>query len=181
MLSWVYLCTFVYDTTGMFAWSLAGIVACAYIDHHLQNDENEADVILQDVFSANPVLIWSFKDALNPRVSIAKLKRMYIFGYINEHSTGKEVINVTCHMLKPKSHMLKLVDWFAIKYVICTIPLINCFHKLNNCDPQNMYNVAVWLWWLFHYSALKKEAVGPWKHWTMFVFSTCYNIQKIYK
>jgi len=51
-------------------------VACAYIDHHLQSDENEADVILQDVFSVNHVLIWSFKDVLNPRVSIAKLKRM---------------------------------------------------------------------------------------------------------
>jgi len=51
-------------------------VACAYIDHHPQSYENEADVILQDVFSVNPVLIWSFKDALNPRVSIAELKRM---------------------------------------------------------------------------------------------------------
>lgn len=49
-------------------------MACAYIDHHLQSDENEADVILQDVFSVDPVLIWSFKDALNPRVSIANLK-----------------------------------------------------------------------------------------------------------
>jgi len=49
-------------------------VACAYIDHHLQSDENEADVILQDVFSVNPVLIWSFQDALNPKVSIANLK-----------------------------------------------------------------------------------------------------------
>jgi len=83
-----------------------------------------------------------------------------------------------CHMLKPKSHMVKLVDQFAIKYLICTILLANCFHKLSNCDPQNMYNVAVCLSRLFQYSSLKKEAVGPRKHWTVFVFSTCYNTQK---
>jgi hypothetical protein len=53
-------------------------MACAYIDHHLQNDEVENDVILQDVFSTNLVLIWSFVDALNPRVSLADLKGIQI-------------------------------------------------------------------------------------------------------
>ena len=74
------------------------------------------------------------------------------------------MINVTCHMLKPKAHVLKLVDQFAIKYLIFAMLLTNCFHKLSKYDPQNMYNVAVCLSWLFHYSALKKEAVGPRKH-----------------
>ena len=33
--------------------------------------------------------------------------------------------------------MLKLVDQFAIKYLICAILLTNCFHKLSDYDPQN--------------------------------------------
>jgi hypothetical protein len=66
----------VYDITGIVELFMAGIMACAYIDHHVQSDENEADVILQDMFSVNPVLIWSFVDAVNPRVSIAKLERI---------------------------------------------------------------------------------------------------------
>jgi hypothetical protein len=49
-------------------------MACSYIDDHLEGDDNEGDVILQDVFSTSPVLIWSFIDALNPRVSIGKLE-----------------------------------------------------------------------------------------------------------
>jgi hypothetical protein len=57
-------------------------MACAYIDHRLQNDEVENDVILQDVFSTNLVLIWSFTDALNPRVSLADLKGIWIIYYI---------------------------------------------------------------------------------------------------
>lgn len=48
---------------------MVGVVACSYIDNHLESEENDGDIILQDVFSTNPVLIWSFMDALNPRVS----------------------------------------------------------------------------------------------------------------
>jgi hypothetical protein len=59
-------------------------MACAYIDQHVQSGENEGDIVLQDVFSTNPVLIWSFMDALNPRVRIAKLKGVYIFGHFNK-------------------------------------------------------------------------------------------------
>jgi hypothetical protein len=57
-------------------------MACAYIDHQQQNDGIENDVILQDVFSTNLVLIWSFMDALNPKVSIADCKGIQIFCYI---------------------------------------------------------------------------------------------------
>jgi nanoRNase/pAp phosphatase (c-di-AMP/oligoRNAs hydrolase) len=61
-------------------------MACAYIDHHPQNDNTENDVILQDAFSTNLVLIWSFVDALNPRVSVANFKgtQIVLYLFINE-------------------------------------------------------------------------------------------------
>jgi hypothetical protein len=71
---------------------LAGVVACAYIDHHLKNDDIENDEILQEVFSTNLVLIWSFMDALNPKVSIADGKGIQIFLYI---LITKEKINLS--------------------------------------------------------------------------------------
>jgi hypothetical protein len=67
-------------------------MACAYIHHNLQNDDIENDVILQDAFSTNLVLIWSFVDALNPRVSVANHKGIQVVLYLFIN-ISKEVTN----------------------------------------------------------------------------------------
>jgi hypothetical protein len=89
-------------------------MACAYIDHHLQNDDIESDVILQDVFSTNLVLIWSFMDALNPRVSIANLEGIQIYF---------KIFLVT----KEESNISKEVYQFALRFLVFTtsLPLLN--------------------------------------------------------
>ncbi|PNF18221.1 hypothetical protein B7P43_G17753 [Cryptotermes secundus] len=84
-----------------------GVVACAYIDH-MQNDGIENDVILQDVFSTNLVLIWSFMDALNPKLLLRSPRKVHAlqFSPYNENlmaggcSSGQVLVWDLCDKLK---------------------------------------------------------------------------------
>ncbi|XP_021939103.1 WD repeat-containing protein 63 isoform X3 [Zootermopsis nevadensis] len=81
-----------------------GVVACSYIDNHQEND----DVSLQDVFSMNPVLIWSFMDTLNPRLVLGSPRKVHALQFCpyNENllvggcNNGQVVVWDLCDRLK---------------------------------------------------------------------------------
>ncbi|XP_069694476.1 dynein axonemal intermediate chain 3-like isoform X2 [Periplaneta americana] len=87
-------------------------MACAYVDHSdassLCSDGNASDVVLQDVFSTNPVLIWSFVDMLNPRLILRSPREVHALQFcpFNENllvggcSSGQVVVWDLCNKLK---------------------------------------------------------------------------------